>query len=68
MAMSDSAMKSKIKAAYNLRTSNNMAEGDFNVLIDVCAGIIQEIIAGAEVEVTIVGGSSAGTHQGVIKS
>lgn len=68
MAMDKQAMKDKIKAAYNTRTSNTMSEGDFNVLIDLCQGIIEEIIANAVVEVNVVGGSSAGTHTGSIIS
>ncbi len=68
MAMVDADMKAKIKAKYFDRTGKAMTEGDFNVIIDVCGGIIEEIIAGAEVEVDVVGGSSAGTHQGVIKA
>ena len=66
MAMDKQAMKDKIKAAYATRTGNAMSEGDFNVLIDLCQGIIEEIIANAEVEVTVTGGSSAGTHSGTI--
>lgn len=66
MAMDKDAMKAKIKAAYNARTGLTMSEGDFNVIVDLCQGIIEEIIANAEVEVTVVGGSSAGTHSGEI--
>lgn len=66
MAMDKDAMKTKIKAAYNARTGETMSEGDFNALIDVCQGIIEEIIASAVVSVTVVGGSSAGVHTGTI--
>jgi len=55
MAMAKQSMKDKIKAAYNTRTGLNMTEGDFNVIIDVCQGIIEEIIANAVVEVTVSG-------------
>lgn len=66
MAMDKQAMKDKIKAAYNTRTGKTMSEGDFNVLIDLCQGIIEEIIAGAVVNVTVTGvqtgsGSAPGT-------
>ena len=61
-------MKAKIKTAYNTRTGKTMAEGDFNVLVDLCTGIILEIIEGAEVEVEVTGGSSAGTYTGEIKA
>lgn len=66
MAMDKDAMKTKVKAAYFDRTGQTMSDGDFNVLVDLFQGIIEEIIAGAEVEVTVTGGSSAGTHPGVI--
>ena len=68
MAMNKDAMKTKIKAAYFSRTGELMSEGEFNALVDICQGIIEEIIAGAIVEVTVTGGSSAGTHTGVILS
>ena len=55
MAMGKQPMKDKIKAAYNARTGLNMTEGDFNVLIDLCQGIIEEIIANAVVQVTVSG-------------
>ncbi len=63
MAMDKAAMKDKIKAAYTTRTGLSMSEGDFNVLIDICQGIIEEIIANSVVtgSVTVTGGSSAGT-------
>lgn len=66
--MDKDAMKTKIKAAYFARTSDAMNEGDFNALIDICQGIIEELIAGAvvttTVSVNVVGGSSAGVHSG----
>ena len=64
MAMDKQQMKDKIKAAYNTRTGLTLSEGDFNVLIDLCQGIIEEIIANSEVTgtVTVSGGSSAGTY------
>lgn len=68
MAMDKQDMKDKVKAAYNTRTGNTMSEGDFNVLIDLCQGIIEEIIANAIVEVTVTSGSSAGTYQGSVIS
>ena len=66
--MDKAAMKAKIAAAYNARTTETMSEGDFNALIDICQGIIEELIANAVVEVNVVGGSSAGTHSGSIIS
>lgn len=64
MAMDKQTMKDKIKAAYNTRTGLNMSEGDFNTLIDICQGIIEEIIANSVVTGTVVvsGGSSAGSY------
>lgn len=64
MAMTKEAMKAKIKAAYNTRTGLTMSEGDFQVLIDICQGIIEEIIANSVVTgtVTVTSGSSAGTY------
>ena len=66
MVMNKAAMKTKIAAAYNARTGKTMTEGDFNALIDLCQGIIEEMLASAEitVSVTVVGGSSAGVHSG----
>ncbi len=63
MPMDKAALKTKIKAAYNSRTGLTMSEGDFNVLIDLCQGIIEEIIANSVVTgtVTVTGGSSSGT-------
>ena len=66
MAMNKDAMKTKVKAAYNARTSKFMTEGEFNAIIDLCQGIIEEIIAEAVVEVTVTVGSSAGTYTGTI--
>jgi len=68
MAMDKDAMKAKIVAAYTARTGKTMSEGDFNAIVDLCEGIIQEIISGAVVSVTVSGGSSAGVHTGVITS
>lgn len=64
MAMDKQAMKDKIKDAHFNRTGNNMTEGDFNALIDICQGIIEEIIANSLVTgtITIPGGSSAGVY------
>ena len=64
MPMDKTAMKNKIKAAYQTRTGLTMSEGDFQVLIDICQGIIEEIIANSVVTgtVTINSGSSAGTY------
>jgi len=64
MAMDKDSMKTKVKAAYNARTGLTMSEGDFNVLIDLCQGIIEEIIANSVVTgtVTVTGGSSSGTY------
>ena len=62
MAMDKNAMKAKVKAAYLTRTGLTMSEGDFNVLIDLCQGIIEELIANAVVEVTgVQTGSSTRT-------
>ena len=62
--MDKNAMKAKIKAAYNTRTSKTMTEGEFNTIIDICQGIIEEIIASSVVtgQITIPGGSSAGVY------
>lgn len=64
MAMDKDAMKAKVKAAYNARTGETMSEGDFNAIIDLCQGIIEEIIANSVVTgaVTVTVGSSAGTY------
>ena len=64
MAMNKNSMKDKIKAAYNARTGGTMSEGDFNAIIDICQGIIEEIIANSVVtgNVIVTGGSSAGTY------
>jgi len=63
MAMTDAGMKAKIKAAYNSRTGLTMTEGDFQVIIDLCKGIIEEIITNSLVTgtVTVPSGPSAGT-------
>lgn len=63
MPMNKDAMKTKIKAAYNTRTGLNLSEGDFNTLVDLCQGIIEEMIAGATIsgQIVIPSGSSAGT-------
>jgi len=75
MAMDKTAMKNKIKAAYLARTTNVMSEGEFQVLIDICQGIIEEIIASAVVNttVTVTGvqtgiSSASGTGVGSITS
>ena len=68
MAMNKQLMKDKIKTAYAVRTGKSMSEGDFNTMIDICQGIIEELIANAVVQVTVTGGSSAGTHTGSIIS
>ena len=60
MAMDKEAMKTKIKAAYAARTGKTMAEGDFNALVDLCQGIIEEIIASAVVTGTVTSGAGAG--------
>lgn len=64
MAMDKTAMKARVAAAYNTRTGLTMSEGDFNVLIDLFQGIIEEIISESVVTgtVTVPGGSSAGTY------
>lgn len=64
--MNKQAMKDKVKAAYFARTGELMTEGTFNAIIDLCQGIIEEMIEGAviDVTVTVVGGSSAGEHSG----
>jgi tRNA A37 threonylcarbamoyladenosine dehydratase len=47
-AMSAASCKTKVKAAYTARTGQTMNEGTFNVLLDLCQGIIDEIKANAE--------------------
>jgi hypothetical protein len=44
MALNPASMKSKIMAAYTARTGMSMTDGAFDVLIDVCTGIVQEIV------------------------
>ena len=69
MAMNKDAMKAKIKAAYAVRTGKVMAEGDFNALIDICQGIIEELLAGAVITGTVTSGTgTGGTVTGVISS
>jgi len=67
MAMTAAGMKAKIKAAYEARTGQQMQEGTFNALIDLCTGIIEEIQANAEVSGTVVSGAGApGNVEGTI--
>lgn len=47
--MSASSMKSKVEAAYFARTGLAMQDGVWDVLIDLCTGIIGEITANAKV-------------------
>lgn len=49
-AMSADSCKTKIKAAYHARTGEEMAEGQFNAIVDLCQGIIDEIKANAQVQ------------------
>ena len=65
--MTKEQMKTNVKEAYAARTGKTMSDGDFNVLIDICQGIIKTMLDDAVIEVDVVGGSSAGKHQGVIK-
>lgn len=65
MAMDKDTMKIKIKQAFFDRTGELMSDDD-SALIDICKGIIEELLANAEIQVTVVGGSSAGPHTGVI--
>lgn len=65
--MDKTAMRTKIKQAYFNRTGLIMSDIEL-ALLDVCQGVIEEIIAAAIVEVNVVGGSSAGTHTGSITS
>ena len=67
MAMDKTTMRTKIKQAYFDRTGEIMSNQEL-VLLDVCQGIIEELLANAVTEVVIPGGSSAGTYLGVIKS
>ena len=69
MAMDKDSMKARVKAAYNTRTGKTMSEGDFNALIDVCQGIIEELLANAEISVTVENvepGPSTASGTGVI--
>jgi hypothetical protein len=68
MAMDKQSMKDKVKQAYLARTGELMTEGAFNALIDLCQGIIEELLEEAVVEVEVTSGSSAGTYEGIIKS
>jgi len=69
MSMTKEAMRAKIVAAYFTRTGKTVsADSDIVILIDLCQGIIEEIVANAVVKVNVVGGSSAGEHTGVIES
>ena len=62
MAMDKASMKTKINDAYTARTGKVLSEGEFNALIDVCQGIIEEILANAEVTVTgVTPGTGAAT-------
>ena len=60
MAMNKTTMRTKIKQAYFDRTGEVMSDTEL-ALLDVCQGMIEEIIANAEVTVTgiTVGGASA---------
>jgi hypothetical protein len=61
MAMAKETMRDKVKSAYNARTGKTMTESDLDALIDLCQGIIEELLANAVVTVTGVtaGGASA---------
>lgn len=48
--LSAASCKSKINAAYTARTGKTMVDGDFNVLIDICQGIIDELRANGDVK------------------
>ena len=67
MAMDKVEMKAKIAAAYTLRTGEVMSEGEFNALIDICQGIIEELLANAVIEVSGIT-PGVGTANGVILS
>lgn len=65
MAMSKATMRAAIEAAYTARTGKSIGpDDDVNALLDICEGIIAEIVANAVVTVTGVtpgGGSAPGT-------
>ena len=58
--MTKEQMKTKVKQAYFDRTGKIMSDADSG-LIDICQGIIEELIANTEITVTGVttGGSNA---------
>ncbi len=67
MAMTAAGMKQKVKDAYFARTGEQMSEGTFNALIDLCTGIIEEIQANATVAGTVDTGAGApGTISGTV--
>lgn len=51
MPMTAAGMKAKVEAAYTARTGKTMTDGDFQVLLDLCQGIIDELVANADVQV-----------------
>lgn len=69
--MTAASMVNKVKAAYQARTGQTMQEGTFNVLLDLCTGIIEEIQQNAKVQpgisVTTTTGSGATTAEGTIQ-
>lgn len=52
-AMDKDSCVTKIKAAYTARTGQAMTDGAFNVVVDICKGIIDEIVANAKVQTGI---------------
>jgi hypothetical protein len=65
MPMTAAGMKAKVEAAYLARTGQAMEAGLFNVLIDLCTGIVLEIQQNAKVTagipVSTTGGPTAQT-------
>jgi hypothetical protein len=72
MPMTSASAKAKIKAAYQSRTGNTMTDGDFEAIVDVCEGIIQELIANMVIQSAgtciVSGGSSSGSHPVTVTS
>lgn len=60
MAMDANNMVQKVKDAYEARTGETMTDGTFNVLVDLCQGIIDEITENASINGTVTSGPGAG--------
>ena len=66
MAMDKDSMKGKIKAAYLARTGQPMSD-EQSALIDICQGIIEELLANAVITVSGVQ-PGLGAASGVISA